>query len=277
VAINHTIEAQLAEAARQLDRRVETPRLDAELLLSQALGVNRAWLAAHADATCEPSAFQALLARRTAGEPLAYIAGYKDFWTLRLRVTPAVLIPRPETELLVELALLYDAPFARVADLGTGSGAIALAIASERPEWSITATDFFEAALSVARSNASELKLGAVEFLQGHWLEPLAGRQFELIVSNPPYIDASDPALRQPALFREPRAALTPGDDGMASLREIIRNAPAHLTRPGRLLLEHGATQANRVARELVAAGFSHVRSHRDLAGHDRATEAHWI
>jgi release factor glutamine methyltransferase len=277
MAVEDTIGMRLAEAAQRLGAAVETPRLDAELLLAHALGVSRTWLAVHTGESVEPRQFAALLARRAAGEPLAYILGYKDFWTLRLLVTPAVLVPRPETELLVELALRHDAPRTRVADLGTGSGAIALAIASEKPDWTVTATDASDAALAIARTNAAGLSLNRVEFLQGNWFEPLTGRRFELIVSNPPYIDASDPALLQPALLREPAQALTPGADGMTSLCEIIRSASRHLERNGRLLLEHGATQAAEVARELVAHGFSHVRSYRDLGGHERASEGRWI
>jgi release factor glutamine methyltransferase len=193
-------------------------------------------------------------------------------------VNPAVLVPRPETELLVEraLALGPHGP-ARVVDLGTGSGAIALALARERPDWAVAATDLSEDALAVARTNASMLGLGRVEFVKGRWFEPLAPRRFDLIVSNPPYIAGGDPALRDLALGHEPKAALTPGDDGMAALREIVHSAPHHLERRGWLLLEHGADQAAAVARELVVRGFGHVRSHRDLAGHERTTEAQWI
>lgn len=277
MAGNHTIGMRLAEAARRLAPVSDSPRLDAELLLAHSLGTSRAWLIAHADDRADPPGFEQILARREAGEPLAYILGFKDFWTLSLVVTPAVLVPRPETELLVELALRLGAPVARVADLGTGSGAIALAIASERPRWQVTATDASAAALAVARANALELNLQQVEFIEGSWFEPLAGRRFDGIVSNPPYIAADDSALAHPALRCEPQQALTPGSDGMASLREIIRQAPEHLERGGWLLLEHGATQAQEVARELVARGFTHVRSHRDLAGHERTTEAHWI
>ncbi len=280
---------RLEHATRRLAATSDSARLDAELLLAHALGRSRAWLVAHADRvvqagsvdqareTGEPRDFEALIERRAAGEPLAYIVGHKHFWTLKLDVTPAVLVPRPETELLVELALRFEHPAARVVDLGTGSGAVALALASERPQWRVTATDASPAALGVARRNAEAHGLNEVEFLAGHWLEPLAGRRFELIVSNPPYIAENDAALADPALLREPRGALTPGGDGLSSLCEILRQAPEHLESGGWLLLEHGATQAAEVARELVARGFRHVRSHRDLAGHERATEAHWI
>jgi release factor glutamine methyltransferase len=164
--------------------------------------------------------------------------------------------------------------FGRAVDLGTGSGAIALSLAKERPEWLVTATDLSEEALAVARANATALSLDRVQFLQGSWFAPLSGRTFDIIVSNPPYVAADDPAMRDPALRHEPRGALSPGADAMTSLRAIIRAAPDYLERDGWLLLEHGATQAPEVARELVARGLRHVRSHRDLAGHERMTEA---
>jgi release factor glutamine methyltransferase len=222
--------------------------------------------------------YRELIERRAAGEPLAYLLGVKEFWSLSLGVSPAVLVPRPETELLVERALaLHPRPYGRVADLGTGSGAIALAVAVERPDWQIVATDVSLEALSTARANAAALHLAGVEFALGNWFEPLRGRTFELIVSNPPYVAADDPAMQDPALRFEPRVALTPGRDSLACLREIIRAAPEHLERDGWLVLEHGADQASAVARELVGRGFRSVRSHRDLAGHERVTEAQFL
>jgi release factor glutamine methyltransferase len=289
MAGNLTIGALLAQGIDQLgDAKREGPApdhasrsLDAEVLLAHALSMNRTHLKTHPENV--PSLERAqrytqLIQRRAGGEPVAYILGYKDFWTLRLAVSPAVLVPRPETELLVEraLALGPNGP-ARVVDLGTGSGAIALAIAQERPDWAVAATDLSEEALAVARTNASMLGLGRVELMKGRWYEPVATRRFDLIVSNPPYIAEGDSALRDPALIREPQIALTAGPDGMAALREIVRSAPHHLERRGWLLLEHGADQAEAVARELVVRGFGHVRSHRDLAGHERTTEAQWI
>jgi len=188
-----------------------------------------------------------------------------------------VLVPRPETELLVERALaLGSAPQARVADLGTGSGAVALALASERPHWRMTATELSAQALAVARANAAQLALTGIDFRQGSWFEPLAGERFDLILSNPPYIGSDDPALADPALAHEPRLALTPGADALACLRALVRGAPQHLEPGGWLLLEHGATQAAAVAGALVARGFAQVRSHRDLAGRERMTEGQW-
>jgi len=285
---NLRIDELLAQGVRRL--RVSsaawdatpTPSLDAELLLAHALGTSRARLRSHPEETLDAAQlkqYAALIERRATGEPLAYVIGRKDFWSLRLVVNPAVLVPRPETELLVERALaLRPESFGSIADLGTGSGAIALALASERPQWQIVATDISEDALATARANAAALDLAGqksrLEFLQGSWFEPLVGRLFDLIVSNPPYIAQDDPALTDPVLKHEPRIALTPGVDAMACLRAIIRSAPQYLERDGWLLLEHGADQAAEVAGELVARGFHHVRSHRDLAGHERMTEA---
>jgi len=277
---NLTTSELLSAGTAQLAARSETAHLDAELLLAQALGTTRARLKSHPEAVPDAAArtrFEALIARRAAGEPLAYILGFKDFWTLRLAVTPAVLIPRPETELLVERALaLRPEATARVLELGTGSGAIALALASERPQWQVTATDLSEEALAVARANAASHSLSHVEFIHGSWFEPLGGRRFDLIVSNPPYIGADESELATRELQHEPRAALSPGADSLQSLRAIIRAAPPHLEHGGWLLLEHGSTQAADVARELVVRGFRHVRSQRDLAGRERMTEARW-
>ena len=257
-----------------------TADLDAELLLAYVLGVGRARLRSHGEdvpAADAAARFAALIERRAAGEPVAYILGRKDFWTLELSVTPAVLVPRPETELLVERALaLHPGGEAWVADLGTGSGAIALALASARPGWRIVATDISVAALAVARANAAALDLERVEMIHGDWLACLPKRTFHLLLSNPPYVAPADPALHVPELMREPRLALVAAEDGLAALRGIIRAAPDHLEPGGWLLLEHGATQAAAVAGALVARGFAQVRSHRDLAGRERMTEGQW-
>jgi release factor glutamine methyltransferase len=277
---NLTTRQLLLAAANALAASSDTAELDAEVLLAHALGSHRARLKSHADeapSEAERTRYASLIERRTSGEPVAYIVGYKEFWSLRFAVSEAVLVPRPETELLVERALALGTTAAvRALDLGTGSGAIALALAHERPRWQIVATDISQPALSIAAENAAALKVPQIEFLCGHWFEPLAGRRFELIVSNPPYIDAQDPALLQPTLRHEPQIALTPGEDARADLVRIVRAAPAHLARGGWLLLEHGAAQAADVARELVVRGFRHVRSQRDLAGQERMTEAQW-
>ena len=275
-----TVDSLLAEGTRTLadSAAAGAARLDAELLLAHVLGEPRSLLRSHPEDPLAPAAvarFRALLGRRAAGEPLAYLTGRREFWSLDLAVTPAVLVPRPETELLVERALALGPPgAARVADLGTGSGAIALALARERPRWHIVATDVSPAALEVARANGAALGVASVEFLAGSWLEPLGGRRFDLLLSNPPYVGADDPALADPALGFEPPLALTPpGGDALESLRLLARGAAAHLAPGGWLLLEHGADQGPEVRALLVAAGFAHVRSHRDLAGHERMTE----
>jgi release factor glutamine methyltransferase len=277
---NLTTRHLLLAAVSALAGVSDTPELDAEVLLSHALGSRRSRLQSHADEErndAERTAYQRLIDRRATGEPVAYIVGAKEFWSLRLAVSSAVLVPRPETELLVERALKLGATTAvRALDLGTGSGAIALALAHERPQWRISATDVSEAALVVARANAAALGERQVEFVHGSWFEPLAGRVFDLIVANPPYVAGDDPALLQAPLSYEPRIALTPEADPLGDLRRIIRAAPTHLARGGWLLLEHGVTQAGEVARELVVRGFRHVRSQRDLAGHERMTEAQW-
>lgn len=253
-------------------------RLDAQLLLARALARPRAFLYAEPGAPCPEVAqrqFVAWTARRARGEPLAYITGEREFWSRSLRVTPDVLVPRPETELLVERALaLHEADAARVLDLGTGSGAVALALAIERPQWQITATDASPAALAVAQGNARALAVRNCDFVAGSWYEPLANRQFDLIVSNPPYIAPDDPALADPALRHEPQSALVSPPDGLTALRAIIQGAGAYLARGGALVVEHGSDQGPAVADMLVRAGFSHVRCHADLAGHPRISEA---
>jgi release factor glutamine methyltransferase len=268
----------LKPADRGPGTAAEAPGLELELLLAHALAVARERLKSHPETAVEPAAaarFLALVGRRAAGEPLPYLTGRREFWSLDLAVTPAVLIPRPETELLVERALALGSQEARRAvDLGTGSGAVALALARERPHWHIAATDVSAHALAVARANALALGLARIEFLAGSWFEPLAGARFDLLLSNPPYVAADDPALEDPALAFEPPLALTPPwGDALASLRVLARGAAAHLLPGGWLLLEHGTSQGGAVRAELVAAGFAHVRSHRDLAGHERITE----
>ena len=280
MAAHLTTGGLLAEGVSTLRTALESARLDAEVLLAHALAVSRTRIRSHPEeprTLQEQACYRGLVDRRAAGEPLSYITGQREFWSLRLEVDATVLVPRPETELLFEraLALRRDAA-SQVLDLGTGSGAIALALARERSSWQIVATDVSEQALRMARRNAQALAISTVEFLAGSWYEPLGDRRFELVLSNPPYVACDDPALLVPPLSFEPRIALSAGPDALASLREIIRNAPAHLQRDGWLLLEHGATQAADVARLLVARGFSHVRSLRDLAGFERMSEARW-
>ena len=252
-------------------------RADAEALLLHVLGKPRSWLYAHADDALDAevqTAFAALVARRAAGEPVAYLTGRRGFWTLELEVTPDTLIPRPETELLVELALqrLPRDAAVRVADLGTGSGAIALALASERPRAQLVATDASADALAVARRNAQRLGTGNVRFVQGDWLAPLAGERFELIVSNPPYIEAADLHLAQGDLRYEPTAALASGADGLDAIRRIVADAPAHLEAGGWLLLEHGWNQGEAARALLRAAGYAQAFTAQDLEARDRVS-----
>jgi release factor glutamine methyltransferase len=254
----------------------DSPRLDAEVLLAHALGRDRGYLLAHADAPVSSDVaqrFTALIERRADGEPVAYLTWRREFWSLDFATGPEVLVPRPETELVVERALaLCPGAVADVADLGTGSGAIALACAHERPEWRLVATDLSAAALACAEGNARRLRIDNVQFLQGRWCEPLGARRFDLVLSNPPYVAAGDPALR--ALRFEPRSALESGPQGLDDLRVIITTASPHVKPGGALVLEHGSDQGRQVAEMLVAAGFAHVVCHADLAGRPRVTEA---
>jgi release factor glutamine methyltransferase len=237
----------------------------------------RAWLFAHGGDAMPAQAvarFEALVLRRERGEPVAYLLGHRGFWTLELRTTPAVLIPRPETELLVEQALLRIPPerTTRVADLGTGSGAIALALASERRRAHVVATDASSDALELAAANARAHGIGNVEFRRGDWWSPLAGERFDLVASNPPYIAASDPHLSQGDLRFEPQAALASGADGLDAIRAIAAGAPAHLHPGGWLLLEHGWEQGGAVRALLHQAGLIDIATHRDLERRDRIT-----
>lgn len=267
----------IAEALRQA-RAAGVERLDAQWLLEHLLDRPRAWLLAHDD---EPlpadaaAAWPALLARRAGGEPLAYVVGERQFCGLRLAVSPAVLVPRPETELLVRwaLELLPAAPAPTVVDLGTGSGAIALALKAARPLAGVWATDTSPAALAVAQGNASRLGL-ALNFARGDWWQAVGGRTFGLAVSNPPYIAAGDPHLA--ALGHEPALALSPGGDGLDSIRQLIEQAPAHLLPGAWLLLEHGHDQADAVAALFAGHGFGLAQTRRDLADLPRCTGARW-
>lgn len=255
---------------------------DAELLLAHVLGRSRSWLYAHGDDVLDEDAagrFAALLARRRAGEPVAYLVGQRGFWRFDLRVTPATLIPRPETELLVELALQRLPTTAApgqgaldIADLGTGSGAIALALAQERPLARVVATDASAAALDVAAGNARALGLKNLVFRHGDWLAPLAGERFNLIASNPPYIADADDHLGQGDLRFEPRTALASGHDGLDAIRTIARDAPAHLVAGGWLLLEHGWEQGAAVCALLRDVGLVDVGTARDLEQRDRVS-----
>ena len=254
-------------------RRLGLERQDALAWLAHVSGHDRTWLFAHGDEAA-PANAAAGLQRLAAGEPLAHLTGWQPFHDLVLAVTPDVLIPRPDTEALVDWALELAPRGARVADLGTGSGAIALALKTARPDLSVTATDLSPTALAVARSNGERLALD-VDWRLGSWLAPLAGDAFDLIVSNPPYIAADDPHLA--ALTHEPLGALTPGGDGLADLTQLAATSPTHLHPGGWLLLEHGWDQAEAVQRLLAQAGFANVRSQTDRAGRPRCTGGRWL
>jgi len=249
---------------------------DAEILLGYCLGQSRAWLYARPEAAVPEDLqrrYTELLTRRERGEPVAYLTGEREFWSLSLAVTENVLIPRPETEILVEWALSLPLPgLASALDLGTGTGAIALALASERPQWHLEAVDCSEAALAVAADNASRNGLSRVRFARSDWFSALAGRRFDLLVSNPPYVDPADPCLAQGDLRFEPRGALAAGQSGLADLARIAEAAPAHLAPGGWLLLEHGSGQGEAVRALLRAAGFDAVETRRDLAGLERVS-----
>lgn len=276
-----SIELALAGASGALAGVSETPRLDAEVLLCHVLQKPRVFLYTWPERVLtdeEHAQFQALVARRAAGEPVAHLTGIREFWSLSLQVTPETLIPRPETELLVEEALRRipaDAPCA-VADLGTGSGAIALAIASERPKCSVLAVDRSAEALAVAESNARTLALANVEFVQGDWCTPLEGMHFQVIVSNPPYIAIGDVHLQQGDVRFEPPSALVSGEKGLDAIRHIISCAKSHLEQGGWLLLEHGYDQGPAVRRLLRQAGYRAVTGCRDALGHQRVAVGRW-
>ena len=267
-------ETLIVQAARDIERR------DAELLLAAAWNLSRgAWLARAGEPVPDDvvARFDAWRVRRAAGEPVAYLLGRREFWSLTFEVTPAVLVPRPETELLVERVLERVAGAeAAVADLGTGSGAIAIALAHQRPRWRVLGTDRSAEALAVARRNGARLVGDRVEWRAGDWFQALESRRFDALASNPPYIEENDPVLAGDGLRHEPRGALTPGGDGFAALATLINGAPDHLLPGGWLVLENGATQGAALRGALVARGFTHVTSHRDLAGHERVTEGQW-
>ena len=277
-----TVAQILRSGARSLEGHSDSPRLDAELLLGKTLRLSRAGLIAHGNepvaSECQ-MAYAGLIGQRQRGVPIAYLTGIQEFWSLALRVTPAVLVPRPETELIVELALQLlpeqqarsSADHARsILDLGTGSGAIALAIASERPRARVTGVDVSPSALEVAIQNSRDLGLSNIDWRLGSWFDPVPGERFDMIVANPPYVAAADPALEE--LRAEPALALSAGATGLEALSAIAATAAPHLRDQGWLILEHGSNQAPDVAQLLQRHGFTEVRSHLDLSGKPRVT-----
>ncbi len=276
-----TLRELLTVAAQRLANISDTPRLDAEVLLATALDRPRSYLFTWPErrpTLKQLACFTHWLERRQTGEPIAYILGRREFWSLELEVTPDTLIPRPETERLVELALELlpqDRPIT-VVDLGTGSGAIALALAIERPRAHTIATDRSPAALIIAQRNAQRLKISNIEFRIGNWCEPLADECFDLIASNPPYIATTDPHWQQGTLRFEPSAALIASDNGLNDLRLIILQAPTHLNPGGWLLLEHGYDQGAAVLALLQARGFVAISDYCDAAGINRISCGRW-
>ena len=272
-----SIEKALADAAARLSNVSDSARLDAELLLARSINMPRSYLFAHPEDTLDGGALERLertLKRRADGEPMAYITGTKEFWSLDLIVTPATLVPRPETELLVDVALREIPRKAewRVLDLGTGSGAIALAIAKERPLCEVVAVDISADALSVARENARQLTIVNVEFLEGNWTEPVIDRKFRIILSNPPYVAAGDEALK--TLQAEPVMALSAGKEGLDSLDSLARDCPAIIEPGGLLAIEHGAEQKESVERLLLSYGWDRIQCYDDASGLPRVTSA---
>lgn len=280
-----SLDALLKQAAQRLHAAgSSSPRVDAEVLMCHVLERDRTWLYTWGDKMCSPwehARFDALIAARVQGMPVAYLTGEREFWGLRLATSPNTLIPRPDTETLVELALSrVTLPTGRLLDLGTGTGAIALAFASEQPGWRVLGVDVRDEAVELAVSNAKALGITNAHFLQSDWFSALESDAetetlFDIIVSNPPYIAADDPHLAKGDVRFEPRSALVAKADGMADLLHLVQSARHYLSTSGWLLLEHGYTQADRVRAALTSAGFHNVESIRDLGGHQRVTLGH--
>lgn len=257
-----------------------SPRLDAELLLAHVLGKPRSYLLTWPEREVSAEQldrFAQLMMRRKQGEPVAYLLGEQGFWSLALQVSPDTLIPRPDTERLVEVALeLGPLRPARILDMGSGTGAIALALAAERSQWQLTGVDRMPGAVTVAEANRARLGLNNARFLISDWFSAVAGQRFDLIVSNPPYIAAEDPHLQQGDVRFEPASALVSGVDGLDDIRHIVSAAPDHLEDGGWLLLEHGWQQADTVGSLLAQRGFTEVQNWRDLGGRQRVSGGRW-
>jgi len=276
---------ELLNAAKSQLVNSDTAQLDAEILLALVLNKQRSYLRAYPEEKLDQDALQKytqLIAQRAAGEPVAHLTGKREFWSLDLQVTPDTLVPRPDTELLVETALQYlkeikTTPI-QLADLGTGSGAIALALASECQQCDITATDLSTAALAVAKSNASQLQLNNIKFIHSNWCSAFSNNEyFDIIISNPPYIAKDDPHMLTPELKCEPEFALTSGKDGLDALRSITTQAPRFLKHGGWLLVEHGYDQADAVRNLFHKNGFKNVETKQDLSNNDRVCLGRWL
>lgn len=269
----------LRDATRRLSAG-ESPKRDAEILLGFVTGRSRTFIMAFGETSLTASELEqleALLARREQGEPVAYLVGEREFWSLTLSVSPATLIPRPDTECLVEQALLrLPASQQKVLDLGTGTGAVALAIASERPDCQLIGVDLQPEAVKLAQHNAQKLAITNASFVQGSWFAPVAGQQFVVIVSNPPYINVADPHLAEGDVRFEPASALVADNAGLADLQTLIEQAPQHLLPGGWLLLEHGWQQAQQVQQLFRQAGYHQVATVKDYGGNDRVSLGQW-
>ena len=273
-----TIDGLLRQSASELRSISTSARLDVELLLGHVLNKNRVELYSDSKKTVTPeqaALFINLVQKRYEGRPVAQLIGFREFWSMNFSVTKDTLIPRPETELLVECALTHIVPNqpADVLELGTGSGAIALAIARERPNIHVTATDICQSALNIARYNAKALKLSQVEFLLGDWFAPVRGRKFSTIVANPPYVSDMEMIVHDFELRNEPKLALCGGEDGLSAIKAVIQKAPYHMFSGGWLAIEHGARQGPAIEVLLKEAGFVSVFAYTDLQGHSRVTE----
>jgi len=274
--MNFCIEQILKRAEQTLSSCSDSPRLDAEVLLASILKKNRSYFIAFPEvipSDTEQEQFEHLLSQRAQGHPIAHITGTREFWSLDLTVNQHTLIPRPDTEILIEYILQnFPQEKLKVADLGTGSGAIALALASEKPDWSITATDQSQQALEIAQANSVKLALNNVSFSQGSWFEALAMNDFDLLISNPPYIPSNDPHLAEGDVRFEPDSALVSGEDGLDDIRYLIKYAPAHLNKNGWLILEHGYDQKQAIKELFTAAGYQQITQKDDYAGNPRMT-----
>ena len=276
-----TVQQALREAIQQLHDYVDDPYTDSHALMSHCLHQNRAWLIAHADdalGESEHSAFKRLVDARQHGMPVAHLIGSREFWSMLFEVTPDTLIPRPETEHLIECALALPLPASDISvlDFGTGSGIIAITLAKERPDWVLTAIDSSADALKIARKNAV-IHAATIEFVEGNDLQPFSGRVFDVIVSNPPYIAESDPHLKQGDVRFEPSSALSSGSEGLDCIRYLINDVPHYLKSSGYLVLEHGYDQGEAVRDLLDQRGYTEIKTDKDLGGQDRITSAQWI
>ncbi|MFC3031745.1 peptide chain release factor N(5)-glutamine methyltransferase [Pseudoalteromonas fenneropenaei] len=275
-----TVAQALAWAQQQVAAQSDSAKLDAQVLLLHLLKKPKSYLYAWSDALLDDTIwhqFQQLVMRRSKGEPIAHITGMREFWSLPFYVNPSTLIPRPDTETLVDYALSLSLPAnAKVLDLGTGTGAIALALASERPTWRITAVDYSHDAVALATKNRDQLGLPQVEIVQGSWFTPLPASQFDLIVSNPPYIDPDDPHLSQGDVRFEPLSALVAPEQGLADIRHIVSQGRQFLSSGGHLALEHGYDQAEAVQRIFAEMAYINILTIKDMAGCDRVTVAQW-